>query len=59
MGNILKDKSMAFAIRIVNLHKYPDKKSLLSIRPDSKVRYSHRSSAKKSGMRQKQSRLYS
>ena len=28
MGNILKDKSMAFAIRIVNLHKYLNEKKL-------------------------------
>lgn len=28
MGNILKDKSMAFAIQIVNLHKYPIKEKL-------------------------------
>lgn len=28
MGNILKDKSMVFAKRIVNLHKYPNKEKL-------------------------------
>lgn len=31
MGNILKDKSMAFAIRIVNLHKYPNKRKAYSL----------------------------
>lgn len=31
MGNILKDKSMAFAIQIVNLHKYPNKRKAYSL----------------------------
>ena len=31
MGNILKDKSMAFAMRIVNLHKYPNKRKAYSL----------------------------
>ena len=31
MGNILKDKSMVFTIRIVNLHKYPDKRKAYSL----------------------------
>ncbi|MCY6284008.1 four helix bundle protein [Bacteroides fragilis] len=31
MRNILKDKSMAFAIQIVNLHKYPNKRKAYSL----------------------------
>ena len=31
MGNILKDKSMVFAKRIVNLHKYPNKRKAYSL----------------------------
>ena len=37
MGNILKDKSMAFAIRIVNLHKYPNKRKAYSLSPQKNI----------------------
>lgn len=60
MGNILKDKSMAFAIQIVNLHKYPNKRKAYSL--SDQILISGTAIGvlqKRNGMRRKQRRLYS
>lgn len=60
MGNILKDKSMVFAKRIVNLHKYPNKRKAYSL-SDQILRSGTAIGVltKRNGMRRKQRRLYS